>query len=472
MHIRTPQSRRRVNGKPVKRYEATWIEDGIRHTETFDTREAAHDKLDDVKTLLSKGQSPAKLRERGRETFGVVAADWLASRHDLKPRTRAEYTNLLADKTKARRTRAGASTGDLSFASTFGHRPVNEIRRADVADWVGALAKAGKSVSTVRHHYFVVRQIFSQSVADGRIMLNPTDHVKLPTERTLSGGTPGVVDDPSQFLTAAQVGALVDATPWPCAVLVHLAAWSGLRAAELAGLQVGDIAWPVNPNGTVWLTVERTVIESGGGLVYDTTKTRGSERRVPLTPVTADMLRDYLVGHPRRDEPTAPLFYAMTLTPVKPTGTRAAGDDGKPLTAAAKALRQATALADSSVDEASARLVLDWTGLLRHQTFYKSVFRPAVLRANRLAGETVIPTEITVHSLRHTYASLCVAAGSGADKLSRRLGHAKITTTRDIYTHLFPDEDASGDMAALEAMSQPVRGSNVVPLRRYAEATK
>ena len=52
-----------------------------------------------------------------------------------------------------------------------------------------------------------------------------------------------------------------------------------------------------------------------------------------------------------------------------------------------------------------------------------------------------------------------------ASKLSRRLGHAKITTTLDIYTHLFPDDEASGDMAALEAMSTPT-ASNVVHMRR------
>ncbi len=187
-------------------------------------------------------------------------------------------------------------------------------------------------------------------------MVNPTDHVKLPTERTLSGGTPGVVDYPSQFLTAFQVGALVDATPWPCVVLVHLAAWSGLRA-ELAGLQVRDIEWPVNPNASVWLRVERTVIDSGGGLVCDTTKRKGSERRVPLTTATADMLRDYVADHPRRDEPTVPLLCAMILKPAKPTGKRVGGDDGKPLTAAARAQRQTTALAGVSVDEAAAGLV-------------------------------------------------------------------------------------------------------------------
>ena len=40
------------------------------YRETFDTRELAQDKLDNVKKLLAQGQSPASLRDRG--IFGVV----------------------------------------------------------------------------------------------------------------------------------------------------------------------------------------------------------------------------------------------------------------------------------------------------------------------------------------------------------------------------------------------------------------
>lgn len=88
--------------------------------------------------------------------------------------------------------------------------------------------------------------------------------MKLPTERSVSGGTPGVADDPDMYLTPVQLSALVAATPWPCSVLVSVAAWSGLRAAELAGLQVGDIELPppsLNPNATAKpgaLHVQRT----------------------------------------------------------------------------------------------------------------------------------------------------------------------------------------------------------------------
>jgi integrase len=469
MHIRVRESSRRINGKPVKRYQAVWYENGGEYRETFDNREMAQDKLDGVKRQLAQGQSPASLRERGREPFAIVAAQWLASRHDLKPRTRAEYANLLGHKTRARRDPDGASTAELSITATFGDRPVNQIVRADIAGWVGKLSKAGKSASTIRHHYFVVRQILSQAVADGRLTINPADHVKLPSERSAQGGTPGVVDDPEMFLTATQVAALVEATPWPCSVMVHMAAWSGLRAAELAGLCVGDVQLPersIIPNAPTKpgvLHVERTVITVDGALVYDTPKTKGSRRKVPLMAATTELLRDYLAEHPRRDDPTAPLFCAVTLRPAKPTGKRATDAEGNRVEPTAT-----EALAALSADQAAERLVLDWSAPIRHQTFYKGVFRPAVLRANRLGGDDpVLPPGLKFHALRHTYASLCVAAGIPSLQLSRFMGHAKVTTTLAIYTHLF-DDDHAETMAALEAMSRPVAAPNVVPIKGRA----
>jgi integrase len=119
-----------------------------------------------------------------------------------------------------------------------------------------------------------------------------------------------------------------------------------------------------------------------------------------------------------------------------------------------------------SVEDASERLVLDWSAPIRHQTFYKAVFRPAVARANRLGSERdVLPPSLKFHALRHTCASLCVAAGIPPLQLSRFMGHAKVTTTLAVYTHLF-DDDHAETMAALEAISRPVASLNVVPLWR------
>ncbi|BBZ65490.1 hypothetical protein MINS_09190 [Mycolicibacterium insubricum] len=101
------------------------------------------------------------------------------------------------------------------------------------------------------------------------------------------------------------------------------------------------------------------------------------------------------------------------------------------------------------------------------------MFRPAVARANRLGGDSsesaksspVLPPAHKLHALRHTYASLCVCGRNPAVAASRFMGHAKVTTTLAIYTHLFDDHHAE-TIAALEAMSRPTDAPNVTPLRR------
>jgi len=273
------------------------------------------------------------------------------------------------------------------------------------------------------------------------------------------------------FLTAEQVAALVAATPWPYNVLVHLAAWSGLRAAELAGLQVGDVELPEpstkrgsSPKAGL-LHVERTVITVNGTLIYDTHKTKGSRRRVPLMASTTELLREYLADHPRANEPAAPLFCAGTLKPTKPTGRRATDPRDNRTVPTAEA-----ALAALPVSDAASRLVLDWSEPLRHQTFYKAVFRPAVARANGARGqEDVLPPMLKFHALRHTYASLCIAAGIPPLHLSRFMGHAKVTTTLAVYTHLF-DDDHSDSMAALEAISLPELKQRLLLVHRQQRA--
>jgi integrase len=109
--------------------------------------------------------------------------------------------------------------------------------------------------------------------------------------------------------------------------------------------------------------------------------------------------------------------------------------------------------------------VLDWDAPNRHATFYKAVFRPAVLRANRLTPTAALPPQLKFHGLRHTYASLCIAAGRPPLEVARFMGHAKVTTTLGVYAHLYADDFADA-MAALGSMeAEPSYGPNVVPLR-------
>lgn len=430
----------------------------------------------------------AKLRgtdhdpKAGNITFREEAAQWLASRHDLKPTTRGGHEYALAPAASRKGINRRRAAQARSIDATFGGYPLNKITRDDIQSWVAKLVAAGKRPSTVRHEYFRVRQVLAQAVADGHLSINPADYVKLPTDQNTStaNSNQGAVDDPSQFLTAQQVQSLVSATPWPYNVLVHVAAWAGLRAAELGGLTVGDVNLPPNKPGQ--LQVQRTARPVGAAMTYLAPKTKGSRRVVPLTAATTAVLAGYLQNHPRRDDPSAPLFPNMRLMPSKPSGRKATLANSA---AKAKADRQAAALAELTVAEAEARLVLDWATPLRHATFYKAVYRTAVLRANRLAAinaaeglatlqgpataglrPPALPPALKFHALRHTYASLCVAAGIPAFDISRFMGHSKPTTTLSIYAHLFEDDHA-GNMAALGAIAapQPSYTGNVVALR-------
>lgn len=89
----------------------------------------------------------------------------------------------------------------------------------------------------------------------------------------------------------------------------------------------------------------------------------------------------------------------------------------------------------------------------------------AETRAPGGGSEPLLPPGLKFHALRHTYASLCVAAGIAPLDISRFMGHSRVTTTLAVYAHLF-DSDHADSMAALDAMSTPVTAPNVVRLRR------
>jgi len=58
-----------------------------------------------------------------------------------------------------------------------------------------------------------------------------------------------------------------------------------------------------------------------------------------------------------------------------------------------------------------------------------------------LVAAAALP-QISLHGLHHTYASLALAKGVNPAIVSRRLGHATLAFTLDIYSHVLPQVDA------------------------------
>ena len=79
--------------------------------------------------------------------------------------------------------------------------------------------------------------------------------------------------------------------------------------------------------------------------------------------------------------------------------------------------------------------LVDFSRVFDVGSFRRNYLRPT-LRATGLP-------EMRFHDLRHTFASLMLAAGFPPYEVSRWLGHANLATTDAIYAHLYPSDYAS-----------------------------
>jgi integrase len=180
--------------------------------------------------------------------------------------------------------------------------------------------------------------------------------------------------------TVAQVAALAQAIDPRYRALVLVAAYSGLRLGELVGLRVKRVDLL---HGRV--TVAEQVTEIDGQFTWGPPKTEAGRRTVTLPAVAAVALAEHLT------------IYSQP------------GPDGLVFTSAEG-------------------------GLLRRSNFNRRVWQPAT-RAVGLEG-------LRFHDLRHTSATLSIAAGASTRELMARMGHSSSAAALR-YQHVMAGRDAA-----------------------------
>jgi len=118
-------------------------------------------------------------------------------------------------------------------------------------------------------------------------------------------------------------------------------------------------------------------------------------------------------------------------------------------------LRAARALANLSIEDLAYRARLNRRSISKWEGSSAAVPDATVSHLSRaidvLEAEGVIFTDVgvhlarpggvTLHSLRHTHASMWIAAGVDILTVSRRFGHAGPSVTLDVYGHLVHGAD-------------------------------
>lgn len=78
-------------------------------------------------------------------------------------------------------------------------------------------------------------------------------------------------------------------------------------------------------------------------------------------------------------------------------------------------------------------------------------------RVRRLAG---LPASMTLHTLRHTFASNLIAQGCDVVTVQRALGHSKPSITLNVYSHLWPSAEDKTRLATADFMREVMESAD------------
>jgi integrase len=274
----------------------------------------------------------------------------------------------------------------------LGHLPLGSLRAQHVSKYLSNRIQQGQSARSALHDYRLLHKALRDAVSLGILAVNPCDGCQPPRPD----------DKEMHFLNPEEIGKFLseaEKSPFPYYWLFRTMLYTGLRRSEALGLQ-----WRNLDLELLTLTVSQTSHRlAGGQFVTQPPKTKLSRRVVNLSPSLAIALRQY------RSQVEAQRL--MLGAPLVDSDLVFDHVDGSPL--------------DPST--------------VSHE----------FLKTARRAG-----LEIRLHDLRHSYATIMLAAGVNVKAVSQSLGHSNVSITLGIYSHLLPGTGAKS-AEQFDALLQP-----------------
>ncbi|MCK2035675.1 tyrosine-type recombinase/integrase [Microbacterium sp. SSW1-49] len=266
----------------------------------------------------------------------------------------------------------------------WGHLPLSAVKRPDIEAWISDLADG---TAPRRADAKAFSGVLSPASIDGIFtVLNASFRYAVREgwirQNPATGvETPKAKTEPVIFLTHPELEALIDGTRQAGnlsdAVMVAVMGNIGLRPGEAVALDVADVDIPAK---RIYVSKTVTLDDDRRHVIGDSPKTAAGIRAVPIPPHLLDDLNALTEGR----------------------------DDGDPLFTSPRGDRL-------NLYNWRAR---NWT------------------KAKQAAGA---PAGLTPKGLRHTAASLAIAAGADVLVVQRMLGHASATETLNTYAKLWPD---------------------------------
>lgn len=233
---------------------------------------------------------------------------------------------------------------------------------------------------TILHHHRLISAMCENAVKWQIILYNPCDRVE----------TPKIDKKEARYLDeyqAMELMSYLESEPLQYRVMITLLLYSGMRRGELCGLEWTDVDFD---NCIVDIN-KSSLYTQNKGVYNDETKNVSSNRVIKIPPFVMQLIAEHKT--------------AQSIERYQ--------------------------LGDQWIE--SNKLFTQWNGKPIHPTTISKWFSKFV-KKNDLS-------DVTIHSLRHTNATLMIANGVDLRTVSKRLGHAQMSTTTDIYTHAIKTAD-------------------------------
>lgn len=383
---------RDANGKQLTPYSMTWeIPTGM-------SEKRIQSELNKAVVLFEK-QCKEGLVGDNKQTFEKYAnyVIDLKERNGIKHRTIDGYRKILP-----------------RICNEIGHIKIADLRPQHLNKFYELLSKDGMNLKTggklsnktIHEYHCFIRTVLSQAVKE---MIIPYNVASKATP-------PKVIKKEANFLEdedVANILTYLKLEPLKWQIALHLLIFTGCRRSEIIGLKWDKVSLK---ESTITISLNALYTKERG--VYtDTTKTEASNRVISIPPELCVLLKKYkkeynetrfLLGDRWNDE---------NFVFVQ--------ENGK---------------------------IMHPDSLTSYCANFRKKYNEVIKKKNKdlpKSEQIKLLPRINPHSFRHTQASVLFNERKDPITVSKRLGHAKVSTTTDIYSHLLKksDTDASEALA-------------------------
>ncbi len=443
------------------KHRVVWRFDGVKQFLTCDSEdiaEQAKELVEGYRGRVSRDKIEAILFGDSEEsddvpTLAAWAPVWLASKTRIGPRGRRDYGRQLKNE----------------ILPVLGEKRLDEIRATDIGLFLNGLRRRpGKkplAPATVTRFYSLIHGILAAAVREGHIPENPAELTDFVRDQIADDDTG---EEDRVYLTPEDFEVLLGAFKPDDRPFVEVAAGTGARWGEITALMVKHLAARPRDGARKLRVWQAWKLAEDGSWYLGTTK--GRQRRAIGIDDDLDRLLclqavvfDGRMWHLRGDDEllfTAPeggrLVHSNYLHRVwEPAVIRASRCEKHPPAPQASRILDATGRCGEHGGRLTradkpclGKLVPGWDRCRDHMG-------PLPDTVSQCDCRGIIHARPTPHDLRHTHAAWLFADSKVSPlAISRRLGHANLSTTSEIYGGLAPSAEEAAVDAVAEAMGR------------------